>query len=144
MTSRAPLGLSVVLVIAGAFIVFTGINVGFGGMPTLGWQGPNNFFQVTAEHAYLTQDSHVRFLGGVWAGIGCLFVAAPFHFTKLLPPLRFALILIFLGGLMRLTIWRTDVVFSPEIIGSLTAELVLVPVLFLWLSRTVGAHVRAE
>ena len=137
MTSISAIALRVVLVLAGAFIVFTGVNVGFGGMLTLGLQGANDFFQITSEPAYLTQDSHVRFLGGLWLGVGLLFLVSVFDLPRFRPLLNLAFALIFIGGLTRFSMMRPDVLFGPDIAGSLAAELIGMPVLYLWLTRVV-------
>lgn len=137
MSSISTIALKVVLVLAGAFIVFTGVNVGFGGMLTLGLQGANDFFEVTSEPAYLAQDSHIRFLGGLWLGIGLLFAVSVIDLARFRPLLNFAFALIFVGGLTRFTMMRPDVLFGPDIAGSLAAELVGMPLLYLWLSRVV-------
>jgi len=128
-------GLRTVLLLAGAFITFTGVNIAFGGITTLGLQGSNDFLQVTDPAAYALQDSHVRFLGGLWLGIGLLFLAATRHLLQLAEALKLALALIFLGGLARLTMMQPDVTFGPDIGPSLAAELIVMPILFLWVSR---------
>lgn len=128
-------GLRAVLAAAGLFIVFTGINIAFGGMATLGLQGSADFFAVTDEAAYLNQDSHVRFLGGLWLGMGALFVAGAVRPAPLRPALNMAFALIFVGGLARFTMMRPDIVFGPDIVGSLAAELILMPVLYFWTAR---------
>lgn len=51
--------------------------------------------------------------------------------------LRLAMALIFLGGLTRFTMLRSDILFGPEIIASLVAEVILVPILYLWLAKVV-------
>lgn len=127
--------LRVVLATTSAFIVFTGVNIAFGGMLTLGLQGQTDFLTVTSEYGYLAQDSHVRFLGGAWMGIGILFLAATANVQRFLPMLNLACGLIFLGGLTRFSMLRPDIIFGPDVVGSLIAELVLVPILFVWLSR---------
>jgi hypothetical protein len=43
------------------------------------------------------------------------------------------------GGLARFTAMRPDIVFGPDIVGSLVAELVGMPLLWLWVSRAVQA-----
>jgi ABC-type uncharacterized transport system permease subunit len=55
----------VLLILAGITIIYTGNNISFGGIATLGLQGSVNFIQVTDLNRYLAQDSHIRFLGGV-------------------------------------------------------------------------------
>ena len=129
--------LRIVLVLAGAFTLFTGINLAFGGMLTLGWQGANAFLAVTDEHAFLVQDSHIRFFGGLWMGVGTLLMAATANLPKYRGPLNLAFALIFLGGLARMSQMHLEVTFGPDILGSLLAELAGMPLLYLWLSRAV-------
>jgi hypothetical protein len=123
------------LVLAGANTLFTGLNRAFGGIATLGWQGSTEFLTVLSEHDYLIQDNHNRFLGGVWAGIGLMLIVAPLDLARFRPILNFIFALIFIGGLSRFTIMRADVVFGPDIVVSLIAELVGMPLLFFWLAR---------
>ena len=139
-TSKAALG--AVLAVAGAFTMFTGLNRALGGMATLGWQGSTQFMQVVAEHEFLIQDSHARFLGGVWTGVGALLLLSAFNPRAFQPVLQFVFAIIFLGGLARFSMLRPDVVFGADIIGSLTAELILMPVLSLWVWRAGSAKQR--
>ena len=56
-----------VLAVVGAFIIFLGLNVGLGGVQTLGWQGgAADFLTVTNAAVFDVRDSHVRFIGGIW------------------------------------------------------------------------------
>jgi hypothetical protein len=134
-TSRIALG--TILAVAGAFTSFTGLNRALGGMRTLGWQGSTDFLQVVAEHEFLVQDSHTRFLGGVWTGVGLLMLIAAVRLNTMRPVLNFVFAIIFLGGLARFSAMRPDIVFGSDIIGSLAAELILMPLLFLWVSQAV-------
>lgn len=136
MTNANSIALRVVLVLAGLIIILTGLNTALGGMLTLGWQGQTVFFQVTDEHAYLVQDSHTRFLGGLWLGIGLFFLLGSTKVGKFRSPLFLAFALIFLGGLARFSQMRFDITLGPEIVGSLVAELIGMPLLYLWVSRT--------
>jgi hypothetical protein len=133
--TKATLTLRAVLVLAGLFTTFTGINIAFGGIATLGWQGVDAFFAVTNEHDFLVQDSHVRFLGGVWIGVGLLLLLSPIDLKRCRPALTFVFGLIFLGGLARLGQLNFGVTFGPDIVGSLAAEVIGMPVLYLWLRR---------
>ena len=135
LSRTSSIALRTVLVLGGAFIVFTGVNVGFGGMATLGLQGPADFFQVTSQPAYIVQDSHTRFLGGVWLGVGALFLVSVYDLARFRPVLNLAFALIFIGGLMRFTMPRPDILFGPDIAGSLAAELIGMPLLYVWLAR---------
>jgi len=136
MTNASAIGLRVVLILAGIVIIFTGVNTAFGGMLTLGWQGQTTFFEVTDQHSYLVQDSHIRFLGGLWTGTGLLFIIASSNVARYQSVLKFAFVLIFLGGLARFSQMQLDITFGKDIVGSLVAELVGMPLLYFWLSGT--------
>ena len=133
--SRAALG--TVLALAGAFTSFTGLNRALGGMQTMGWQGSTDFLQVVAEHEFLIQDNHTRFLGGVWTGVGMLLLVSAISPKRFHSILNFVFAIIFLGGLARFTAMRPDIVFGPDIVGSLVAELILMPLLFVWVGQAV-------
>lgn len=132
----SAVALRVVLILAGIVIIFTGVNTALGGMLTLGWQGQTTFFEVTDQHSYLVQDSHTRFLGGLWTGIGLLFMAASRRVERHQNVLKFACGLIFLGGLARFSQMQPDLTFGKDIVGALAAELVGMPLLYFWLSKT--------
>ncbi len=133
MTSATPL--RILLIVLGLINIFIGINVAFGGIQTLGWQGQTDFVEIADEYAFLLHDSHIRFFGGIYIGIGAFLVLASADLRKYHTALSLVLILIFMGGLARFTMLRPDIIFGPDIIGSLLAELVLMPVLFVWLRR---------
>ena len=141
MKNASTTGLRVVLILAGIVIIFTGVNTAFGGMLTLGWQGQTTFFEVTDQHSYLVQDSHIRFLGGLWMGIGLLFIVAAINVERYQNALKFAFVLIFLGGLARFSQMQLVITFGKDIVGSLVAELVGMPLLYFWLSRTIKKSV---
>ena len=106
----------------------------------MGWQGVSAFFDVSNEHAFLIQDSHVRFLGGVWIGAGLLFLLAAADIRKYRDALNVVLALIVLGGFARLTQLHPQVTFGPDVIGSFIAELVGIPVLYWWLSKAAASN----
>ena len=140
MTNPSDIALRVVLVLSGAFVLFTALNVVFGGISTLGWQGAPDFFEVTDDAAFLVHDSHARFRGGFWLGGGLVFFAAAFDLRRFGPALQVVLVLIVLGGLSRFTQPRPEVLLSAEILRSLVAELVGVPLLWIWLSKVRASH----
>lgn len=125
------------LVVLGALNIFIGANIGFGGILTLGWQGQIKFFEVTNEYAYLVQDSHIRYFGGLYIGVGLFLLLAATDLRKYQPALNLVFALIFMGGLARFSMLRPDIIFGGDIVGSLLAELVLMPVLYVWLSKLV-------
>lgn len=129
----------VILAIVGLLSVLIGINVGGGGILTLGLQGSVSFMQVTDQAAFLVRDSHIRYFGGLYLGVGLFLILAATNPARYQAPLRLVLVLIFLGGLARFTSPQPQVVFGPDIIGSLLAELVLMPLLFFWLPKVATA-----
>jgi hypothetical protein len=67
--------LRMVLALCGIGIVMLGLNVSLGGIVTMGWQGSTDFVAITDAAAFQVQDNHVRFIAGVWTGVGLLFLA---------------------------------------------------------------------
>lgn len=130
------LALRAVLVLAGGLIALTGINVGLGGIETLGLQGAHDFFAVTDKAMFQAQDSHVRFLGGLWLGVALVFVAAAVRLKVFRVSLLACIGLIVVGGLARFSVLDPAVVFGPAVVGSLAAELVVMPLLAVWVWRT--------
>jgi hypothetical protein len=128
-----------VVLAVGLVIVWTGINVGLGGITTLGLQGSSDFIAITNPEAFAAQDSHVRFLGGLWLGVGLVFALAAFRLRALKPALQVLLALIVVGGLARFSALRPDVLFEPQIVGSFLAEIALMPLLLLWSTRLARA-----
>lgn len=125
----------IIIVLSGAIVVFLGLNVALGGIPTMSWLGEREFLAVTDEAQYRLIDDHVRFFGGLFTALGLfLFLAAtdPLGYRQALM-LVFAAI--FIGGLARFSAPDIHVVFENEIVASLAAELLLMPLLAFWLTR---------
>jgi hypothetical protein len=129
----SAIGLRAALLLAGANTIFTGLNRAFGGIATLGWQGTTDFIQIASEHAYLIQDNHSRFLGGVWTAIGVMIAIGALDPKRFRPVLNFIFALIFAGGLARLTGADPGIVLGPDIAVSFVAELAGMPLLYAWL-----------
>ena len=121
----------------GAINVFLGLNVGFGGLRTLGWQGTGVFFEVIDQYLYLIRDSHTRFYGGLYIAVGLFLILATTDLRRYHTALNLVFAMIFTGGLARLTTLRPDVFLGADLVASLTVELVLMPILYVWLSRIV-------
>lgn len=132
---KRPMLRSVVALTGGA-IVFLGLNVALGGIRTLGWQGPQDFVSVSDLVTYMTQDSHVRFIGGVWSGVGALFVAGGFALEKLRPTLIALCMVIAVAGLFRLSALDAGAILNLAIAPSMILELLGFPMLAVWLART--------
>jgi hypothetical protein len=137
MTSTRLSFLRAVLAIAGAAIVFLGLNVGLGGIRTLGWQGGAvDFLAVTDPAVFSVRDNHVRFIGGVWLAAGLFFLAGAFALERLRPVLVALTAMIFVGGLARLSAADPDILLGAAIAPSFVLELVLFPLLGLWVWKS--------
>ncbi|MEM8803662.1 MAG: DUF4345 family protein, partial [Pseudomonadota bacterium] len=125
--------LRAVLSLIGAVIIWLGLNIGLGGIHTLGWQGDAPFVDVTDAEVFAVRDNHIRFIAGVWMTVGLLILLG----AVLLHQMRNVLIslsaMVFVGGLMRLSAADPVLLSSAEIAPSLIAELVLFPLLGLWI-----------
>ena len=132
---------SIILIVLGALNIFIGINVGFGGIATLGLQGQTEFFEVTNETVFLMRDSHIRYFGGLYFGIGLFLILASTNLRTYNTALKLVFALTFIGGLARFTMMRFDIIFGPDIIGSLLVELILMPVLYFWLLKILKSPV---
>lgn len=132
-----PSGLSLraALALCGAAIVFLGLNVALGGIITLGWQGGGDFLAVTDATLFAVRDSHIRFIGGVWLGVGLAFLAGALLFDLLRNTLVVLCGMIFVGGLTRLAGGDAALLGGAAILPSLALELVLFPLLGLWIAK---------
>ena len=125
-----------VLALVGAVIVFLGLNVGFGGIQTLGWQGGAvDFFAVTNEPVFAVRESHIRFIGGVWLGLGLLMLAGSVAFQRLRTVLVALTSMIFIGGLARFSGGDVAVLLGGDVGPSLVFEIAIVPLLGLWFTK---------
>lgn len=100
---RRHLVLRAVLALIGTVVVVLGLNVGLGGIRTLGWQGGAvEFLTVTDPDLFAVRDSHIRFIGGIWLAIGVTLAAGAVWLERLRPVLVAIAALVFVGGLVRL------------------------------------------
>lgn len=134
--TAANLAFRAILVIVGAVCVFVSINVAFGGLRTLGWQGSTDYFTVTDESTFALRDNHVRFYGGLFLALGAFLIVAAINPQRFRGALYLAFALVFVGGLARLTQLQPEVVFGPTNLLSAVVELALMPAMFVWLWRT--------
>ena len=138
---KAPiLPLRIILAIVGIVIVILGFDVAFGGIRTLGWLGPTDFIEVVNSSDFRVQDSHFRFLGGVWIGIGFVFVAGAFALRQLRLVLIVLCGLVFIGGLARFTGPSLATLFNLSVLPSLITELFVFPLLGYWIARSGKDH----
>ena len=125
--------LNTVVVIVGAGIVFLGLNIGLGGIKTMGWQSTRDFISITDTATFNSHDSHIRFIGGVWFGVGALFIIGGFAMNSFRSILIALSAIIAFAGLFRLNGMNAEVIFSSAILPSLVFELVGFPLLACWL-----------
>ncbi|WP_109310401.1 DUF4345 family protein [Ruegeria sp. AU67] len=125
--------LNFIVVIIGVAIIFLGLNIGLGGIKTLGWQSTRDFVAITDAATFHAQDSHIRFIGGVWFGVGAVFVVGGFAMHRFRSTLITLSAMIAIAGLFRLSGMDTEVIFSAAVAPSLTFELVGFPLLAWWL-----------
>ena len=132
-TASAKL-LRLTLVGLGAVSAFVAVNVAFGGLESLGLQGPTDYVQVTDRDAYLLRDSHAHFYGGVYLGIAIFLIVASTNLRKYRTGLHVVFAAIFLGGVARLTQLEPAVTFGKDVAVSSLIELVGMPAMALWLA----------
>jgi hypothetical protein len=134
-TATGSKALRGVLVVLGAISAFVAINVAFGGLKTLGWQGPTDYFRVTDHDAFLVRDSHAHYYGGVYLAVGIFLILAATNVAKYRQGLMVVFAMIFAGGLARLAQLEPGVTFGSALMVSTLIELVGVPLLALWVNR---------
>lgn len=143
-TGRLPsTALRIVLVAAGLVMIALGLNVGLGGIKTLGLQATGEFFRVTNQDMFANQDSHVRFLGGFWLGAGVLMLAGSVWFDRLRPLMTAICAMAFLGGMMRLSAHDPAIVLGPSLLPSAVAEVLGFPLLGVWINRQQRKAIRS-
>ena len=135
--------LRMALLALGAVSAFVAVNVAFGGLDTLGWQGPTDYIQVTDHDAYLLRDSHAHFYGGVYLGIAAFLIVASTNLRKYRSALNVVFAVIFLGGVARLTQLEPAVTFGQDLAVSSLIEFVGMPAMALWLAAATRSPRRA-
>jgi len=127
----------ILLVLLGAFGIFMSIDFSVGGFRTLGWQGTTDFLTILDEIRYGIQDNHFRFLSGMLGALSLFMIFALTNLKKYQHTLNFIFALIFIGGLMRFTSGDFEILFGTEIGVALIAEIMVMPLLYLWLAWVV-------
>ncbi len=136
--------LRTVLTLTGCVIVWLGLNVGLGGIQTLGWQGADPFLNVADAEVFAVRDNHIRFIAGVWVSVGLLMIVGALLLEQMRSVLLCLVAMVFVGGLMRLSSGDAGLLFSMEIAPSLLAELALFPLLGLWIFIATGKRQRLD
>lgn len=125
--------LNLVVVIVGSTIIFLGLNVGLGGIRTLGWQTTRDFISITDAATFHVQDSHIRFIGGIWFGVGATFLIGGFAMNTFRLTLIILSAMITIAGIFRLSGMDSGVIFNAAVAPSLALELIGFPLLAWWL-----------
>lgn len=128
--------LRTILVLVGTVIMLMGVNVGAGGMRTLGWQMSPDFIAIKDAIAFGIQDNHIRFIGGVWFGVGAAFFIGGIMLVRMRPTLVVLCSIIAVAGLFRLSAMDMDILLSADIAPSLGLELIAFPLLAYWLAKS--------
>lgn len=136
--------LNSVVVIVGAAIMFLGLNVGLGGIKTLGWQTTRDFISISDAATFYVQDSHIRFIGGIWFCVGAAFLIGGFAMNKFRPTLIILSVMIAIAGLFRLSGMDSGVISSAAIAPSMALELIGFPLLAWWLIASGKRTVQLE
>jgi hypothetical protein len=130
------IALRIVLAIIGTIVVLLGINLGLGGIRTLGLQGGTDFLTVTDPALYAIRDSHSRFIGGVWLAAGLVLLAGSVALDRLRPVLIVLTGMVFVGGLARFSAFDLALLTNMNIAPSLLFELVGFPLLGWWIAKS--------
>lgn len=131
----SKLALQCLLALMGLVIIWLGMNVGLGGIPTLGWQGSSDFLELTNPESFSIRDNHVRFLGGFWFGAGLMFLLASVKPGPMRWVVTSLCFMIVCGGLARLSAGDISLLTGQNILPSLLAEFILFPVLAFWVHK---------
>lgn len=142
-TGSRHMGFRTLLALAGVIILYQGIDNAAGGLASAGLQGPTDFFSVTDQAAFETRDSHVRFLGGLWLGVGLVFLAATAKLRALRPAVMTVCFLAFAGGVSRAFSMSVEELTAHNLTGALAAELAVLPAIGVWAWRLGHAPSRA-
>jgi hypothetical protein len=125
-----------VLTLLGAVSAFVAVNVAFGGLQTLGLQGPTDYFQVTDQHAFAIRDSHAHYYGGVYLALGVFLIYAATDVRRFRQGLYVVFAMIFAGGLARITQLEPSATFGRDLLPSTLIELIGIPLLAVWVTKT--------
>ena len=121
------------LALVGLAIALLGLDVAFGGIRTLGWMGPTDFIDVLEPADFAVQNSHVKFLGGLFVALGLGLIFGAVRYAEMRTAMLVICSAVFVGGLARLTGSEVGVVMNGAVLPSFLAEIVLFPALAFWI-----------
>ncbi|MEM9331092.1 MAG: DUF4345 family protein [Pseudomonadota bacterium] len=134
-----------ILILTGFVVALLGINVGIGGISTLGLQGSDNFFEVTNQGVFDVRDNHVRFIGGTLIAMGGLLTYSGIRYAQARTIVPLIALLFFVGGIARISAADLGLLGGMDIAPSLLIELIGFPLLAYWVTKAAspsndGAH----
>ena len=132
----SEIALRVLLVLGGAYVVFAGLDFALGGIISLGWIDPPLSSTIADVAGFHIRDSHVRFIGGLYVGLGLVIIASAIWFQTMRITLLAVTMMFFVGGLARFSANMPEVLFGPRVRGGLALELIAMPILFYWIWNT--------
>lgn len=141
--STHPLAINLfklVLMLFALMFIAIGIDKGLGGILTLGLQNQLPFIEVTDATIFSLQDSHMRFFGGLFIGLGLYLLRATRAIEQHQSALQMIFSLVFIGGLSRLSQMDLSLLLNADLIGSVMAELLVMPLLYVWLQKICAAQ----
>lgn len=127
--------LRLALILSGLLLVVIGLNLALGGIRSMGWHMPVDFMTVTDDLLFRRHDNNVRFFGGVFFALSVLVVLAGLWPRRLRWPVVAFLLAIPAGSVFRILAPGFDVFGDDYLAASILAELILCPLLALWLWR---------
>ena len=137
------LALRALLALSGIAVIAVGLNVGLGGILTLGWQVAPDFVSIGEPAAFVTQDSHVRFLGGIFTILGAVLVSGAALLPRFWSGFGALCALMPLAGLFRFS-GGMDAVFRNGLAASLVFEFILFPFMAVAIWRLYGRRQGVE
>ena len=130
------IALRVLLALIAVAMVVIGLNTALGGMATLGWQFSPAFMEISDPETFARHDSNARFFAGVYVAFGLCLGASAIWFNRLRVAAIAFVLAITAGGLFRLLQPGYSPLSDAELLPSLIAEIVFMPLLALWLARS--------
>jgi len=127
--------LKIAVFVSGVLLIVIGGGVGLGGFRTLGLQIPTDFITVTNQPVFDVQDNHTRYLGGFFFMAGLVIAYGAFRLDTMRETL-IALHIMIAGAAVFRFLGGDANPLSSELLPSLMAEIVVVPLLAIWLWRT--------
>lgn len=140
MQRTSLVGLKIVLVLVGLICLYISLDFGLGGFETLGWQGAPPQVADAGNLRYAVQDSHFRFLAGVFGTLGVSIILAVRDLAKYRLLLQTIFTAFIVGGLLRFRANNVGLLFSGELALALIAEIGLMLGLHWWLHHALKTH----